>query len=98
VPIASHFCSNKGDVLRAAAVKGNGITNLPTFIVGEDIKAGRLRIVLPNRAPTSLTIYALYAPNRYLAAKTRLLIDFLVARFGNGPSWTAILGWIRRTA
>jgi DNA-binding transcriptional LysR family regulator len=92
VPIASYFCSNNGDVLRAAAVKGNGITNLPTFIVGEDIKAGRLRTVLPNHAPTSLAIYALYAPNRYLAAKTRLLIDFLVARFGNGPSWDGYLG------
>jgi DNA-binding transcriptional LysR family regulator len=86
VPIATYLCSNNGDVLRAAALKGNGITLLPTFIVGEDIKSGRLRIVLASHAPTSLAIYALYAPNRYLAAKTRLLIDFLVARF-NRPSW-----------
>jgi DNA-binding transcriptional LysR family regulator len=87
VPIASYLCSNNGDVLRAAALKGNGITNLPTFIVGDDIKSGRLQVVLANHAPTSLAIYALYAPNRYLAAKTRLLIDFLVARFGSTPPW-----------
>ena len=86
MPIASYLCSNNGDVLREAALKGNGITLLPTFIVGEDIKSGRLRIVLGSHAPTPLTIYALYAPNRYLAAKTRLLIDVLVARF-NHPSW-----------
>ena len=86
VPIASYLCSNNGDVLREAALKGNGITLLPTFIVGEDIKSGQLRVVLASHAPTSLAIHALYAPNRYLAAKTRLLIDFLVARF-NRPSW-----------
>ena len=87
VPITSYLCSNNGDVLRAAALKGNGITRLPTFIVGADIKAQRLRVVLPSYAPTSLGIYALYAPNRYLAAKTRVLIDFLVERFGNDPAW-----------
>jgi len=87
VPITSCLCSNNGDVLRAAALKGNGITRLPTFILGADIKARRLREVLPGYAPTSLGIYALYAPNRYLAAKTRVLIDFLVERFGNDPPW-----------
>jgi DNA-binding transcriptional LysR family regulator len=86
VPITSYLCSNNGDVLREAAVKGNGIALLPTFIVGEDITSGRLRVVLASHAPMSLAIYALYAPNRYLAAKTRLLIDFLVARFSR-PSW-----------
>jgi DNA-binding transcriptional LysR family regulator len=37
--------------------------------------------------PTELGIYALYAPNRFLAAKARLLIDFLVERFGDKPEW-----------
>jgi DNA-binding transcriptional LysR family regulator len=87
VPITSCLCSNNGDVLRAAAVKGNGITHLPTFILGADLKARRLREVLASYAPTPLGIYALYAPNRYLAAKTRVLIDFLVERFGNDPPW-----------
>jgi DNA-binding transcriptional LysR family regulator len=46
-----------------------------------------LRVVLADYAPTALGTYALYAPNRYLAAKTRLLIDFLAARFGDKPAW-----------
>jgi DNA-binding transcriptional LysR family regulator len=87
VPITSALCSNNGDVLRAAALKGNGIALLPTFMVGPDIRDGRLRIVLPNHPPTELSIYALYAPNRYLAAKTRVFIDFLVERFGASPEW-----------
>jgi DNA-binding transcriptional LysR family regulator len=85
--INSVLCSNNGDVLRAAALGGQGITKLPTFLVGADIKARRLKVVLPDYRPTDLGIFALYAPNRYLAAKTRLLIDFLVARFGERPAW-----------
>jgi DNA-binding transcriptional LysR family regulator len=42
---------------------------------------------MPHYPPTELGIFALYAPNRYLAAKTRVLIDFLVARFGETPEW-----------
>lgn len=91
VPIMSGLCSNNGEVLRAAALKGNGITNLPTFLVGPDIKAGKLAVVLPENPPTELAIFALYAPNRYLAAKTRVFIDFLVERFGERPAWDAFL-------
>jgi DNA-binding transcriptional LysR family regulator len=87
VPISSCLCSNNGDVLRTAAIAGHGIAKLPTFLVGPDIGAGRLSAVMPHYPPTELGIFALYAPNRYLAAKTRVLIDFLVARFGETPEW-----------
>jgi len=87
VSIASCMSSNNGDVLREAAVKGIGIAVLPTFIVGNDIAAGRLKLVLPDNRPPDLTIHALYAPNRYLAAKTRVFIDFLVDCFGKKPPW-----------
>jgi DNA-binding transcriptional LysR family regulator len=87
VPVTAALCSNNGDVLRVAALKGNGITPLPTFMVGPDIKAGRLAVVLPEHQPATLGLFALYAPNRYLAAKTRVFIDFLVERFGPEPEW-----------
>jgi DNA-binding transcriptional LysR family regulator len=89
VPVNSRLCSNNGDVLREAALSGIGITNLPTFLIGPDIKAGRLRLVLADMLPAPLGIYALYAPNRYLAAKTRVFIDFLSQRFGDDPDWDA---------
>lgn len=76
-------------MLRTSALAGNGIANLPTFLVGPDVAAGRLQVVLPQSPPTGLGIFALYAPNRYLAAKTRVFIDFLVARFGAEPTWDA---------
>jgi DNA-binding transcriptional LysR family regulator len=87
VSIGACLSSNNGDVLRDAAIKGIGVARLPTFIVGDDIAAKRLKIVLPDNRPEDLAIHALYAPNRYLAAKTRVFIDFLVDRFGKRPSW-----------
>ena len=89
VAINSRLCSNNGDVLRDAALAGNGITNLPTFLIGPDIAAGKLHVVLGKTPPAPLAIYAIYAPNRYLAAKSRVFIDFLVERFGEEPSWDA---------
>ncbi len=96
VQITSALCSNNGEVLRTAALAGNGITNLPTFLVGPDIAAGKLVQVLSDHAPAELGIYALYAPNRYLAAKTRVFIDFLVGRFGEEPAWDAFRHAARR--
>jgi DNA-binding transcriptional LysR family regulator len=87
VQFTATLCSNNGEVLREAALAGNGIAYLPTFIVGRDIAAGRLKLLLPNFPPAELGIFALYAPNRYLAAKTRVFIDFLSTRFGDNPTW-----------
>ena len=87
VPVNGCLASNNGDVLRDAAVAGIGIARLPLFLVCDQIRSGSLRAVLPAYAPGDLDIHALYAPNRYLAAKTRVFIDFLVDRFGKIPPW-----------
>jgi DNA-binding transcriptional LysR family regulator len=91
VPIAACLSSNNGDTLRDAAVKGIGIARLPSFLVSADLAAGRLSVVLADYPPQDITIHALYAPNRFLAAKTRLFIDFLVERFGR-PTWETTSG------
>ena len=90
-PINSVLCSNNGDVLRAAALAGLGIAELPTFLVGPDIEAGRLKTVLDRFPQPALGVHALYASNRYLAAKTRAFVDFLAARFGDAPEWDRFL-------
>jgi DNA-binding transcriptional LysR family regulator len=85
--MTSALCSNNGDVLRAAALAGQGIADLPTFMVGPDIAAGRLKRLLKDYPAPEGGIYALYTANRYLAAKTRVFIDFLAKRFGDEPEW-----------
>jgi len=48
------LCAFNGDILRAAAVEGLGVTLLPTFIIGHDLQAGRLRQVLAEYCPTHI--------------------------------------------
>lgn len=76
------LCSNNGEVLKDAAVRGLGITLLPRFIVREELQQGRLQIVLPEYHSPELSIYVLYPVNRHLSTKVRLLVDFLQERFG----------------
>ena len=89
VRVNGPVCADNGDLLRAAAIAGLGITLLPTFIVGEDIRRGRLQVVLENFRPPELAINAIYPSRRYLSARVRTFIDFIGAAFAGLPDWDA---------
>jgi DNA-binding transcriptional LysR family regulator len=84
------LCVNNAEVLRDAAIKGRGVALLPTFIAGDDLRAGALQTVLANYKAPPLSLYAIYPPTRHLAVKVRLFIDFLVARFAGVPAWDVL--------
>lgn len=88
VSIKGVLCSNNGEVLREAALKGLGITLLPTFIVSNELKQGTLRTILPDYHPVELSISVIYPVNRHLSTKIRLLVDFLQQRFGQESNWS----------
>jgi len=79
--------ANNGDVLCLAARQGLGIVSLPTFIVGDAIRAGELDSILPTYQPPEINIYAVYASRKHLSAKVRAFIDFAVAQIGEQPAW-----------
>ena len=87
VPVNAVLTSNNGEALRDAALRGLGITLLPSFIVGPDLREKRLVRVLPDYRPSSLTLSAIYPPTRHLSAKIRLFTDHLLERFGAEPYW-----------
>ncbi len=87
VRVSGSFQANNGDALRVAALRGAGIILQPTFIVGEDLRAGRLRAVRFEREPVPLSIYALYPHQRHLSAKVRSFVDFLARRLRPEPYW-----------
>jgi DNA-binding transcriptional LysR family regulator len=87
ISINGNVRANNGDLLRVAALGGAGIVLLPRFMVGADLRAGRLHVVLTEYDSRKLGIYAVYPSRRYLSAKVRAFIDFLVERFGPNPDW-----------
>jgi DNA-binding transcriptional LysR family regulator len=83
ISVNGTLCSNNGEVLRDAAIRGLGITLLPLFIVGQDLQQGKLQIILPDYHPPELSISLIYPVNRHLSTKVRLLVDFLQERLGD---------------
>lgn len=78
---------NNGDMMRDAAVAGLGIALLPTFIVGAEIKAGRLSLVEIGAEAEAEFIYIAHAEGRRPSAKLRALAECLRSAFGDPPYW-----------
>ena len=90
VDVNGRLSANNGDALRIAALKGLGLANLPTFIVGADLQAGTLVTVLDEFGVQDLSMSAVYPPGRHLSPKVRAFVDFLADRFGPRPYWDLI--------
>ena len=78
---------NNGDVLRTAAIAGLGIVLLPTFIVSDDLRAGRLVRILDQYRLPDLIIYALYPHSHQPPAKVSSFLKFLAERFTDPAPW-----------
>jgi DNA-binding transcriptional LysR family regulator len=72
---------NNGIALAQAAIAGHGILMSPTFYVGPEIRAGRLRRILADYRLPEFGIYAVYPQARHVAPKVRAFVDFLAKRF-----------------
>jgi DNA-binding transcriptional LysR family regulator len=79
--------SNNGDTARAAALGGMGVIWQPSFLIGADLRAGRLQRVLPDYHMPDIDVLAVYPSRRHLSAKVRVMIDFLVEEFAGVPPW-----------
>ena len=64
--------------VHSAVLSGQGIGVLPEFMAVDDLAAGRLRQVLADYQAPGKTTYVVYPSRRHLAARTRVVIDFLV--------------------
>ena len=87
VPVTGSIQMNNSLAIREAVLTGAGITLTPSFIVGEDIKTGRLEQLLPEYRAQELSIYAVYPERRHLLPKVQAFIDFMKGRISESPNW-----------
>jgi DNA-binding transcriptional LysR family regulator len=83
--------ANDGQILRAAAHQHLGILMQPTYIVHDDLVAGRLVRLLEDWELQKLTVNIAYPTRQHLPAKVRCFVDFLVEQFalrGFERRWT----------
>ncbi len=88
VPVRGNLHANNGDALVAAALAGQGMIYQPTFLVGDEVRAGRLvSLTLDHPLMELPGVFAIYASNRRPPAKVRAFIDFLAGKFSPTPRW-----------
>lgn len=89
VRVGGSLHSNSGDLLAEAAAQGAGIVFEAAFIVGPEVRAGRLVPLLEEFVSAPLPIYAVYPSRKHLSAKVRLFVEFLLERFAGAQDWSA---------
>lgn len=88
VEVSGRFEANSAIALHEAALAGLGFIRAATFVVGDDIKAGRLVPVLQDfELSGDPGIFAVWPHNRNLSAKVRAFVDTIVEAFTPLPPW-----------
>lgn len=83
--------ANNGNVLRDAAIAGQGVIMQPSFLVHEAVAAGKLVPLLCDYDWPGVGIHTVYPETRHLSARARAFIEFARRRFGPKPYWEAFL-------
>lgn len=81
IPHRPRLVTRSMTALRAAAVAGVGVVQLPAMMVREQIERGELVHVIPGWAPRREIIHAVFPSRRGLLPAVRALLDFLADRF-----------------
>ncbi len=66
---------------------GVGLTRIPTFLVGQDIAAGRLKALLTDYEMFEAAMYVVYPEREFLSPKVVAFIDFITEEVTEHPPW-----------
>jgi len=87
VAVEPRHLANNGEMIRHMLLRGLGVAMLPTFLVGDDLREGRLESLFPEALDAGTVIWAVTPHRKLLATKVRLLLDHLVLSCGERPWW-----------
>ena len=88
VRVAGPLLSDDGETLVMACTQGAGIMPAPEWLVGQEMLDGRLVRVLHDWSlDVDGAVQIVLPPGRFVPAKVRVFIDWMVARFTPRPPW-----------
>ncbi len=83
--------ASSNELLKLAALQGQGIVLQPSFNVSQELRDGSLVPLLTDYDAGALGIFVVYPNRKHQTAKVRSFIDTLVGRWGNNsdidPFW-----------
>ncbi|MGF1623765.1 MAG: LysR family transcriptional regulator [Alphaproteobacteria bacterium] len=80
VPVTGRIAVYGSHAEVQAALAGLGIALLPTALVSDYLRSGRLQQVLPNYGGDVGTIHAVYPSHRHMPMALRAFLDFVTAK------------------
>jgi len=83
--VGGNFEANSADAIYHATLADVGIARLSTYLIQEDLHAGRLVRLLPGYVQQDVNIVVIFANRRNLAPKIRAFVDYLADHFGQDP-------------
>lgn len=87
VPVRGRIRYSNAEACVRAAEAGLGLARAPAFVAATSIRQGRVRALLEGFETEPYGIHALYPHSRHLAAKVRVLVDFLADRYSGNAAW-----------
>lgn len=86
VRVSGNFLADNPNALRVAALAGAGIAINARWLFDRDLESGALVEVLPGFDPIPMPIHIMLPSGRFIAARTRALVEFIASAFANDPS------------
>lgn len=77
VSLRSRLATDDLSALRAAALAGIGVAQMPNLLIASDMRAGALIKVLPEWESPNIPVYAVFPSRRGLLPSVRALLDHL---------------------
>jgi DNA-binding transcriptional LysR family regulator len=79
------FSSNTYMVLQKAAIAGMGVALVPLRAIANEVRSGKLQLLLADWPAPDRPLYAAYAPGKHTVRKVRLFVDFIADWFQQHP-------------
>jgi len=83
IKVCGSLSSANGDVLRAWAINGEGISLVPRWDVLDDLAESRLIEVLKDYQARDLELFAVFAPGKTIIPRIRLFVDYVAEAFSS---------------
>jgi DNA-binding transcriptional LysR family regulator len=90
VMVTGNFRADSPNGLRAAALSGIGIAANAVWLFEQQLADGRLEQVLPDWELCPMPVHAVLPSGRFISARTRALLDFLIEEFARDPLLASI--------
>ncbi len=85
VHVSGRLRTDSVEAMAEAVLAGVGIGLVPSWMLHDAVQTGRLRALLTDWRPSRRPISVVYPSRRFLAPRTRVVIDFLVDEFRLDP-------------